>query len=284
MINKKIIVIGSSGFIGTNLCNKLKKNKFKFKSLNTKNCNLLKSSSVNYLKKNIKRNDIVVFISAIAPCKNIRELTKNLDMLTPLLELSKTIKLSQIIYISSDAVYKDTMKKINENSTVGPNSIHGLMHQIRENILSLTFKKQIAIVRPTLVYGALDTHNGYGPNLFARKALKNEDIKIFGNGEEIRDHVLVDDVVDLIFKIIVKKRSGIFNAVSANPVSFLDLANLIIKRLKSKSKIVRIKRNGPMPHNGFRCFSRKNIKKKFPGLIPTPYRTGINALKEIRKF
>jgi UDP-glucose 4-epimerase len=283
-LKEKIVILGGSGFLGQSLQKILSLKKIRFESLNSKNCNLLQKKSFNILKKNIQNNDIIIFVSAIAPCKNFNDLQKNLLMLKPLIDLSKTINFGQIIYVSSDAVYKDSMKKIHENSKVKPSSIHGIMHHFRESILNFFFNEKLAIVRPTLIYGPNDTHNGYGPNYFARNAKKNVDIKIFGNGEEIRDHVLVDDVVDLIFKIIVKKRNGIFNAVSANPVSFLDLANLIIKRLKSKSKIVRIKRNGPMPHNGFRCFSRKNIKKKFPGLIPTPYRTGINALKEIREL
>ena len=40
---------------------------------------------------------------------------------------------------------------------------------MRENILKLLNIK-LCIVRPTLVYGANDPHNGYGPNKFIRLA------------------------------------------------------------------------------------------------------------------
>ena len=48
----------------------------------------------------------------------------------------------------------------------------------------------------TLVYGFLDPHNGYGPNLFVRKSKFENQIKLFGNGEELRDHIDIRLVSD----------------------------------------------------------------------------------------
>jgi UDP-glucose 4-epimerase len=284
MLKKNIIVIGGTGFIGSTICSMLKKDKKKFLSLNSKNCNLLKKSAINILKRNIKNGDVIIFVSAIAPCKNQELFQKNLDMLRPLMHALKDKKISHLIYISSDAVYKDSKNKLNENSLVEPNSIHGLMHQTRENLLKLSFYKKLSIIRPTLVYGPLDTHNGYGPNYFARKAMKNEEIKIFGNGEEIRDHVYVEDIANLAKIIIQKKLLGIFNAVSGDPVTFFKLAQLIKKKLNSKSKIKKIKRKGPMPHNGYRCFDINILKKKIKKFTPTKYKDGICNLKKILKL
>ena len=56
----------------------------------------------------------------------------------------------------------------------------------------------LAFLRPTLIYGANDPHNGYGPNRFRRQAAKGETITLFGEGEEKRDHVPVDDVAALV--------------------------------------------------------------------------------------
>ena len=111
ILKNRIIIIGSSGFIG-NACSKIfKENNIKFVSINSKKCNLLKKNSYKFLNKTIKNGDIVLFISAIAPCKNINELKKNLEMISPLINISKKIKISQLIYISSDAVYADHKKK-----------------------------------------------------------------------------------------------------------------------------------------------------------------------------
>ena len=281
ILKNRIIIIGSSGFIG-NACSKIfKENNIKFVSINSKKCNLLKKNSYKFLNKTIKNGDIVLFISAIAPCKNINELKKNLEMISPLINISKKIKISQLIYISSDAVYADHKKKINEKSQVTPTSIHGIMHLSRENLLNIYFKNILTIVRPTLIYGSTDTHDGYGPNKFSRLAKNNKNIEIFGQGEEIRDHVLIDDVANLILLIIKKKFTGIFNAVSGNPISFLNIAKLIIKTFNSKSKVVYIKRSMPMPHNGYRCFDISKIINKI-NFKPTKFIDGINNLKNIK--
>ena len=50
-------------------------------------------------------------------------------------------------------------------------------------------RRDLAILRPTLIYGAGDPHNGYGPNRFRRLAATGKPIILFGEGEERRDHV-----------------------------------------------------------------------------------------------
>ena len=80
------------------------------------------------------------------------------------------------------------------------------MHLMRENILKRSFnKKKLVIVRPTLVYGKGDTHSGYGPNLFIKRAKKNKNIILFGNGEELWDHIWINNLSDIIVKFLKKE-------------------------------------------------------------------------------
>jgi len=64
-------------------------------------------------------------------------------------------------------------------------------------LLSVAGSIPLAILRPTLVYGAGDPHNGYGPNRFRRLASANQPIVLFGEGEERRPAVLagVDELL-----------------------------------------------------------------------------------------
>ena len=70
--------------------------------------------------------------------------------------------------------YIVTKGKIDEKSVKTPDNFHGIMHLTRELILSSKFKNILCNVRPTLIYGIEDTHNGYGPNKFINLALKNQ--------------------------------------------------------------------------------------------------------------
>ena len=49
-----------------------------------------------------------------------------------------------------------------------------------------------------MIYGKKDTHNGYEFDLFLNLATKNKDIKLFGKGEEKRDHVYIDDLINVL--------------------------------------------------------------------------------------
>ena len=132
------------------------------------------------------------------------------------------------MYLSSDAVYSDTKKKIDENSSTIPNSLHGIMHLTREIMFENLLKKRLCIVRPTLVYGQGDPHNGYGPNRFLRLIKKNGKISLFGKGEELRDHVWINDVSIAISKLIMKRKTGKFNLVTGKVISFNNIAKQII--------------------------------------------------------
>lgn len=261
-MKKRIIILGSSGIISKNLQKKLNKKKIKYIVFGKRKINLVNKKSISILRKKIKINDIIVFISAEAPAKNFVMFRNNIQMCENFCEAINNKKIFKIIYISSDAVYSDSFKKLNENSITLPNSIHGMMHLVRELILKMHFKN-LCILRPTLIYGPGDTHKSYGPNKFLELAKKDKDIFLFGKGEELRDHLYIDDLINILYECILKNKKGIFNIASGKIKSFKDIAMSIVYKLNSKSKILSTIRVGRMPHNGYRPFDISLIKKNF---------------------
>jgi len=257
---KRIIVLGRNGFIAKNLIKLLKKKRINYLAFSKKRLNLEKKISVNFLQKIVKPTDQIVFISAVAPVKNNLMLKKNVLILNNVVEALRNIKFSQILYISSDAVYDDNARVINENTARTPVSLHGNMHLIRENTLKNFFEDKLCIVRPTLIYGKNDPHNGYGPNKFLRQVMNLEDISLFGMGEEKRDHICVTDVVNVIYYCLQNNFRGCLNIASGKILSFMNIARECLKRNK-KIKIKLIPRNGPMPHGGYRKFNIRKLKK-----------------------
>jgi UDP-glucose 4-epimerase len=278
----RVVLIGSSGIISKNLQKKLKIQKIDHLVIGSKNINLLKPKSHILLKKKLKRNDTVVFIAAEAPVKNEKMLINNLIMSSTLVMASKNKVLRQVIYISSDAVYADNNKKIDEKSITAPDSFHGLMHLSREKVFQSHFNKNLLILRPTLIYGKEDSHLGYGPNKFLSLALKKLPISIFGNGEEKRDHVYIDYLINIIFRCINRKALGILNLVSGEVNDFRYIAETIQKKLYIKKRIIKLKRNSPMPHNGYRAFNTKRLKSFFGDIKKILIGEGLD--KYIKKF
>ena len=262
--NYKIIILGAGGFISGNVENFLQKSNVRLLSLPRKKIDLKKKQSIKKLLKIVKEKDVIFFAAAEAPVKNENMLLNNLIMAKNMCEVLKKKKPSFFLYLSSDAVYSDTKKKIHEDSLTVPDSLHGIMHLTREKMFENLIKSKLCIVRPTLVYGDGDPHNGYGPNRFIRLIKEKEKISLFGKGEELRDHVWINDVSKTISKLIIKRKTGKFNLVTGKIISFDNIAKQIIKVTGKKSKIFYQRRKGPMPHGGFRAFKNSRFEKIYP--------------------
>ena len=107
--------------------------------------------------------------------------------------------------------------------------------------------------------------------------VNKKNIVLFGNGEEKRDHVHVNDVVSVIMFCIFKRANGVLNIASGKVNSFLKIAELVNKLTKNKKKIQRIKRAGPMPHSGYRPFKVNLLKNNFKKLKITNIKQGIKS-------
>jgi UDP-glucose 4-epimerase len=260
----KNVILGNKGFVSSSLKTDLEKKKIKAYFIGKDKINFIKKNSVIKCKKLLTKIGKInlVIISAISPARNLSDYQNNLIIINNIIKSINKNQINKIIYISSDAVYSDTKKKINEKSKTVPTSIHGLMHLHREHLLRLFFKDKLIIVRPTLLFGSVDPHNSYGPNKFIREAKKGKNIFLFGKGEEKRDHLYVHDLADIIIRIVINKKikNGIFNAVSGRVLSFYKIAK-IVQNKYPKIKILETKRTGPMPHLGLRQFSNLKIKK-----------------------
>jgi nucleoside-diphosphate-sugar epimerase len=138
----------------------------------------------------------------------------------------------------------------------------------------------LAILRPTLLYGANDPHNGYGPNRFRRLAQHGETIVLFGDGEERRDHVYIDDVGDLVSRMLSNRSRGEFNLATGEVHSFREIAEKVVQLSGKTVVIVGSPRNGPMPHDGYRAFDITTCREAFPDFQYTPLEVGLSKAQK----
>lgn len=102
------------------------------------------------------------------------------------------------------------------------------------------YKLPVVTVRPFNVYGPGQTGEG-AIQIFIKRALKNEDIHIDGDGSQIRAWCYVDDFVDCLIRCVENPNAigESFNIGNARAViTILGLAQLVCRVLKSDSKIV----------------------------------------------
>lgn len=150
---------------------------------------------------------------------------------------------SDIIYPSSIEIYGIPDKlPIKECCSVNPISPYGVAKLAVENFLKVCSSYDhlnITILRYSTIYGIGELEPRAVPN-FIRSALKNESPIIYSNGQDIRDYIFMDDVINATIKSIIERKKGlhIYNVGSGVGYSTNDLANIIIKLVGSKVKPV----------------------------------------------
>jgi len=281
---KRVVVIGSAGFVGNALIRELQKQALPHLGINREHIDLSSKDAVNVLTAILEPTDRVIAAAAIAPCRTNQDLIKNMIIAQTIVESLKTAEVEQVINIGSDAIYADTLDFIDEDSLIGPDSIHGIMHLAREQMFKSVENIPLVFLRPTLLYGVNDPHNGYGPNQFLRLVEAGKDIVLFGDGEEMRDHVYINDLAKLTIELVKRKSEGILNIVSGQAYPFKEIAENIIRITNTHSKIISVSRKGPMPHQGLRKFRQHALKKLMPEFIYTNLISGLQEVWHQKKI
>jgi nucleoside-diphosphate-sugar epimerase len=259
---QRVVVFGASGFIGKAIVSRLTKANIPVLSLSSKEVDLSDDQSIVKIGALVKSTDSVILLSALTPDKgkDITTFNKNIAMMANLMAALKISGCAHFIYFSSDAIYSSQSVYVNENTPAAPEDLYGLMHRTRE-IMSKELTAPYLILRPTLVYGNGDTHNAYGPNRFLRSALSSGKILLFGGGEELRDHIAVEDIAELVILCLQDKTQGILNLATGNSTSFFEVATLVKSKLPLNVQIQKSTRQNPIWH---RHFDITNLIKKFP--------------------
>jgi UDP-glucose 4-epimerase len=279
---ERTVVIGAAGFVGGALMRRLAAANAPAVGLTRNEVDLQKASATEQLAAILRPGDAVVAVAARAPCKDIGMMIDNMVIAKVILDALSAVGVAHVVNVSSDAVYADGPLPLTETSPAAPTSMHGAMHLARELAFSSTVKSPLAILRPSLLYGADDPHNGYGPNRFRRLANEGKDIVLFGEGEERRDHVFIDDVAELIFRVLARRSVGTLNIATGETHSFHDLAERVVAAAPQRVAIKFNPRTGPIPHNGYRPFDIAACRAAFPDFSFTPIDEGIGSTQRTK--
>lgn len=266
MVLRKILVLGADGFIGSNLVKSLhKEGKYKifafdlFKDGISRNLDCFDDNLImiqgNFLnredlKKSLKGVDYVFhFISLTTPGSSMDdpliEIDANIRGTVSLFELCVENKVKRIVFASSGgAIYGDQNKKIyDENDRTDPISPYAISKLTIEKFLKY-FKKHFG-----LDYLILRYSNPYGPgqnvvgsqgiiSIFLNLVKQNKPITIFGDGENIRDYIYIDDLVNITKRIFDKKtRYSIYNVGSGKNFKIKEIVEAIKKVTGKKIKV-----------------------------------------------
>ena len=257
----KILITGSSGFIGKYLINSLQKNRHVVHSLSRTKSNLAnhfkvslsnKSRIFQILEKN--RYDVVIHLAASLPNKDNHLhsrlfLNNCLETINLLQGCSKT-KVRRVIFASTHLVYgKSVYLPIDEKHPLDPQNNYAISKLVGENLCKMfhdTYGIEVIILRISSVYGYGQQENYIIPTIITNiLSKKTVEIHKYQNGYQIMDLINVKDVSKAFeLACTTKKKFGIYNIASGNPITVQSVVKILSKNHGIyKNKIKKIRKN-----------------------------------------
>jgi len=240
-MKSKILITGGSGKIGSGLALYLSKEyqvtvldrkitrKFP-KRIKTLECDLTKVEA----KKFLKDQDYIFHLASIKPGKNGLSLRDSFKAIQMTENVAKFNLGAKVIYSSAGTIYG--IKRyfpIKENASISCWDYYCLSKIESEKILESYSELRgwpLVILRITNVYGPELKRRGEILPEFFKSIMKNQPLKIFGNGRQKRDRIWIDDLLEA-FRLSMKVE-GIFNIGSGESFSSLEVAKMMSKLLK----------------------------------------------------
>ena len=258
MKKNKILVIGSSGQIGTDLCLSLERiygaeniicsdlNPPKEKN-HPKNFIKLDVLDNEMLTKKVKEENIseiyllAASLSALAEKNVLISWELNMNSLINVLELARKKIIKKIFWPSSIAVFGPDSPKLNtpQNTTLNPSSIYGITKLAGEKLCQYYYDKFDVDVRSLRLPGLIGWRSlaGGGTTDYAVEifyhALKNNDYTCFLSKETILPMMYMDDAIEAVLKIMTTKKENIKIRTSYN----ISAVSFTPKELEKQIKI-----------------------------------------------
>ncbi len=275
--NKRILLTGGAGFIGSTLAEKLvneneiliydnfSRDSLRNKNIKSKNLKVVRDDILNYesLKKQCEsfKPQIAVHLAAVAGIDTvIINPVKTMDVnINGTLNLLKALekysdRLERVLDFSTSEVlgayaYKSTEKSQTNFAPVGEGRwTYSISKVAGEHLVNSYYKLYgypAVTIRPFNIYGPGQVGEG-AIQIFIKNVVRNKNIEIHGDGDQIRSWCYIDDMMDGIEKCITNKKAvgEIFNI--GNPkgtITISSLAEKIISLCKSKSRIKYVPKN-----------------------------------------
>jgi len=266
MLNKRVLITGAAGFLGSHLCDRFIAEDFEVLAMDNlitgdlkniehlfqlPNFNFYEHDVSNFVHVSGKLDYILHFASPASPIDYLKIPIQTLKVGSlgthHLLGLAKDKK-ARILVASTSEVYGDphvhpqTEEYWGNVNPVGPRGVYDEAKRFQEAITMAyhTYHQvETRIIRIFNTYGPrMRLNDGRVLPAFIGQALRGEDLTIFGDGSQTRSFCYVNDLVDGIYKLLMSDYSSPVNIGNPDEITIKDFAEEIIKLTGTNQKIV----------------------------------------------
>ena len=239
-MKKNVLITGGSGFIGSYVVDALVENKYKVTILDLnqpkrKDVKFIQGSILDksIIRSALKNINIIFHLAAVSDITKVKEIPlktikTNILGTTFLLEGARNANIDRFVFASSIYSYGAAGNLYTTSKTASELIIKNY---------KLIYGQKFTILRYATAYGPRNREVD-AVSIFVRRALKNLDLIIHGNGQQKRNYIYAEDLgYGSLFALEKKATNKIITLVSKRDTKIIDLARMIIKITKSKSKI-----------------------------------------------
>jgi dTDP-glucose 4,6-dehydratase len=270
-MTKTVLLLGSNSFAGSNFTDYLLSKKMKVIGISRSkeiNSIFLKYKRNKYYKKNfsfyqidlnknvekiislIKKNKIK-FIVNFSSLGMVAEswlkpwdwYNTNVVSFSKLIHHLKDLNITKFLNFSTPEVYGDTRKLIKENNFFKPTTPYAISRAAQDLNLKAyhkSFNFPVVFTRTANIFGPYQQLYRIVPIVII-KSLKKEKLFLHGSGKSIRSFIFMDDVSELLYKILKDKNNigETFHISTKKFIKIKNLVNLILKLQGKKNNLVK---------------------------------------------
>lgn len=266
MANKRVLITGAAGFLGSHLCDRFIKEGFDVIGMDNlitgdlKNIeHLFKSAQFEFYHNDVSKfihipgelHYILHFASPASPIDYLKIPIQTLKVGSlgthNCLGLAKSKKARMLIASTSEIygdplVHPQTEEYWGNVNPVGPRGVYDEAKRFQEAI-TMAYHNfhglETRIVRIFNTYGPrMRLNDGRALPAFIGQALRGEDLTVFGDGSQTRSFCYVDDLVEGIYRLLMSDYVQPVNIGNPDEISLKDFAEEIIKLTGTAQKIV----------------------------------------------
>ena len=212
--------------------------------INSSSLDLTKPESSGRLADRLDEDTTLIFSARTTAANSPWERLKiDLEMVHNVTRALARKRVRKCLYFSTLAVYDDsvTQRDITEETGVLPQSPYGIAKFSGECLLARVAAEMgfpLVTFRPCKVYGPGDRSFEYGPGGFLHSVLMGKPVRLYGDGSELRDHLFIEDLVQIVRHFVQNGKGGTYNLASGVSRTYQDLLAIIRTVTKKEFEIV----------------------------------------------